>query len=366
MKGRTWAAVLCTLGVSGYAWAQDIGIYVPAFRSPGSATLGLNAATVINLGIWKTLRKSPYPNPNGVSFGNAIVRWSEEPLGSTSPLEAAKSAETQLVLDGAALPYGDGAVVTTRLYVTAPTEGDLRAQTWALRIEGRELAERSLSSVTLEYDVMPERVIQFVSIPLKDAQLATFKSAGLLEVHKGNPSGPVIGRVGDNFRAVEQSGTTAKVTTDAGLDGFLILPQATPELDQVTAFTGGLVRVMRGDWGGAATLLSKVTESELAPTSLKIDALLLMAFSLDKLGKEAISYVERARALSPSAPRILQYRVMITASRMLHLRSKNNSTAARALAPVLRAAIDEVSLVSPRGDSWVSEARRASELLSSP
>lgn len=367
MKRHVWIALAaaCALGRSIHAAGQEVGVYIPAFRSEQKSPLGLNAATVVNLAIWKTLRRAPYPNPHGLSFGDAIVHWSDAPMGSRSPLEAARSTGTQLVLDGAAFPYGDGAVVTTRLYITAPTEADLETQTWVLRLDTDKLglARAPPSTLSLECDVIPERILQFVSIALKGTQLATFESAGLLQVHKGSPHGPVIGTVGDNFRALKQSGPVAQISTDTGLKGFLVLPEPTPELEQVASFTGGVVRVLRGDWDGAVSLLAQVAESDKTSTSIRIDAHLLSAFSLDKLGKDGASHVDRAAVLSPSAPRILKYRVMITTSSILRLLSAGDAKSARALLPSLSRAVDNVALVSAASDPWLTTARQVVGVL---
>lgn len=363
--GVTFAALSALIAFT--SSAAQVGLYVPAFRAPQKSPLGLNAATVVNLAVWKTLRKAPYPNPEGLSFGDAIVRWSEEPLGSATPLEAAKSTGVQLILDGSVFAYGaGGAVVTTRLYITAPTDQDLSAQTWTLNVGASNVGSAQSPSsgvLTLENDIFPERILQFVSIPLKGDDLKTFESAGLLQVHQGSPTGPVIGEVGDNFRAFQQSGTVAQITTDTGLKGYLILPRVTPELVEVASFTGGVIRVMRGDWNGAVSLFGDLERSERTPTSLKVDSLLLIAHCLEKLDKSGSEFVERAAALSPSAPRVLKYKVMVTTSQIMRLLKSGQTEAARGLNPVLASAIDNVALVSAKDDEWVEKARKVASLL---
>jgi hypothetical protein len=215
----------------------------------------------------------------------------------------------------------------------------------------------------LENDIFPERILQFVSIHLKGDDLKTFESADLLQVHQGSPTGLVIGKVGDNFRAFQQSGTVAQITTDTGLKGYLILPRVTPELTEVASFTGGVIRMMRGDWNGAVSLFEDLQKSERTPTSLKVDALLLIAHCLEKLDKDGSEFVDRAADLSPSAPRVLKYKVMVTTSQIMRLLSSGQAEAARRLNPALASAVDNVALVTAKDDEWVGIAREVASLL---
>jgi hypothetical protein len=87
MKPLKPLGVLLLLAASCVAVADDeVGAFVPAFKAPPESVLGLNTAAVVHLAIWRTLRRAPYPNPHKLSFGSAIVRWSEEPMGDVTPL----------------------------------------------------------------------------------------------------------------------------------------------------------------------------------------------------------------------------------------------------------------------------------------
>ena len=50
---------------------DEIRLYVPAFDGPGS--LGKNVATILNLQIWRTLRKEPDKDPKGEDFGRGMM-----------------------------------------------------------------------------------------------------------------------------------------------------------------------------------------------------------------------------------------------------------------------------------------------------
>ena len=51
--------------------SKNVVLYLPAFEGPGQ--LGLNVATIFNLQVFNTLRKSPWPNPKQLDFGKGTV-----------------------------------------------------------------------------------------------------------------------------------------------------------------------------------------------------------------------------------------------------------------------------------------------------
>ena len=68
----------------------DVALYMPALEADGP--LGFRAATVLNLQIWRTLRKAPTPNRAGLSFGSGVVVWDPEPLDALTHEAAAREA----------------------------------------------------------------------------------------------------------------------------------------------------------------------------------------------------------------------------------------------------------------------------------
>ncbi len=100
------------------AEAQRVALYIPAFE--GEDALGRNVATVLNLQIWQTLRKAPFPNPQRISFGEGMVIWDDVPLSSQThegAVEAAREFGTDMVLWGKAWRYGDGVAVQAYLTI---------------------------------------------------------------------------------------------------------------------------------------------------------------------------------------------------------------------------------------------------------
>lgn len=353
-------------GAPGPATSGQVGVYIPAFAGPGGSALGLNSATVLNLAIWKTLRKSPYPNPEHLSFGDGIVIWAETPLGAQTPLAAATETGAQLVVDGDAFGYGQGAVITVRLYALALSPADQRAQTWQIAFDvppadgpgggaGRHVA--------LASDVLPERQFDFRPTPLSAAQMASFASPGMLEVHGGSPDGPVIGRVGDFFLAYRQEAGFAEIETGAGLKGYLRLPPSRRELTSVANFIGGVVGLLRTDWQGAARLLRAEAADPRFPATLGVDARLMMAYCLERQGLDGRALVAAAAAVSPYSPRVLRYRVMVILAEIARRLGGGDRASARALAGEFRQAVDTLQQALGDGDPWGQQARVAATAL---
>jgi len=335
------------------------GIYVPAFAAPQElALLGLNASTVVNLAIWKTLRRSPFPNPDHLSFGDGIVRWSEEPPAGTDYSQMARETGVQLILTGSAFPYGSGAVVTTRLQITAPTQEDVGSQTWKI---GIPITNGELTYSQL--DVIPERSVTFKALALTGADLKAFESPGLLEVHQGGVTGRVIGRVGDNFRALEQSSTFAMISTDTGLRGYLKLPGEPAESAAIAEFSGGVLRLLRNDWSGAVGLFSRFASNPAALTSAVVDAKLMSAYCLERKGMDGRIVIEEAAQISSTAPRVLKYRVMVLLAEITRRENSDEHTAIPALTLSLRRAIREAAAALGNNDPWLREIAAAEDRL---
>jgi hypothetical protein len=365
-----WTApqVACAAETAAHAGAAvgQIRVFIPAFAAPDGSPLGLNSATVLNLGVWKTLRRAPYPNPEGLDFGDGMVMWAETPLGKQTPLEAARDTAAQMVVDGAAFRYGTGAVITARLYVLALTPGDQRAQTWQIAFdvppaEGNGAATRR--HVELASDVLPEREFEFRPTALTADQMESFASPGLLEVHRGSPTGAVIGRVGDFFRAFRQEGAFAEIETGAGVKGYLRLPPSRRELTSVANFIGGVIRMLRTDWQGASTLLRSEASDKDFPATLGVDARLMMAYCLEQQGTDARELVQQAASVSPFAPRVLRYRVMVVLSDIARRVRSGDRAGARTLVGEFQRAVDQLEKALGTDDPWGQQARGVAKAL---
>ena len=121
MRRRLLLAVPLAIALTasaGRTQGRPITLLVPAFEGPQS--LGVNVATILNLQVWQTLRKAPYPNPGKVDFGNGMVTWIDKPLAPQThetAAGAAKNNAADLVLWGKAARYGAGVVAQSYLTI---------------------------------------------------------------------------------------------------------------------------------------------------------------------------------------------------------------------------------------------------------
>lgn len=318
--------------------SKGVSVYVPAFVSSAGSLLGLNASTVIDLGLWRTLRRSSAPN----RFGSGTIIWSPKVADYVFPF-------ANLTLNGEAFPYGSGAIVTSRLRVNSV---NMENQAWKISITLPD--KRQLG---LELDIFPERSFEFKSVPLEGSDLDQYSAPGVLDVHRGNSHGPIIGRTGGSFRALEQDISSAHVVTRSGLDGYLALPPFQSRIGAIVYFTGGVVRMLRTDWSGAIDLFAKSRGDLLLPTSLAIDADLMSAYCTEKLGTDGEALVNRALTVSRSSPRSNKYMVMVIFSEIARRIRSGDYLAAKLLLPRLKKSVDTASSLLGADDNWIMQCR---------
>ena len=120
------AAVLFAFFGNAHADIDEIRLYIPAFEGPDS--LGKNVATILNLQIWRTLRREPDRDPRGEDFGRGMIVWGVTPLKEGSHVGAEQAATkdniaSQFVLWGETFPYGSGVISQT--YFSIPIFGNV-------------------------------------------------------------------------------------------------------------------------------------------------------------------------------------------------------------------------------------------------
>jgi hypothetical protein len=224
----------------------------------------------------------------------------------------------------------------------------------AALLNGADSQKRS--PLELVEDAIPEREFEFRSVALMGDDLKAYSSPDLVDVHENAPTGRVIGHIGDGFRALRQEATSAEVITYARLHGYIVTPVPQPEIVAMGNYVGGVVRVLRSDWAGALELLLGQTEKSPLPVSLSVDALLMSAYCREQSDREGLSLVTRAAALSPSAPRVLKYRVMVLLSEIVREAQRGNSATIQGLVRDYESAVDALGVALGREDTWVRQA----------
>ena len=265
--------------------ADEVRVFIPAFESPGS--LGLNVATVLNLQIWQTLRRAPTPNPLGLSFGDGLVIWDENPLERPSHADAEQAGaldqiSADMVLWGKAYAYGGGVVVQSHLTFS---DGNLRRRArpeqWNIHVPTGD------GGVELTADV-PARRYTFEPIVLGSDVVARYSAPAALKIYSAKEGGAELGTLNAQlFKARQHEGDNVLVVSNPGpaqVKGWVRLPRLSASRVEVVDFVGGLIRVMRADWNGARTLIKRVVENTHTPTALRIDSLLYLGLLDEKQG----------------------------------------------------------------------------------
>ena len=223
-----WALCLSS-AASGAGGANDdvVTLYMPAFYGPGA--IGQNVATILNLQIWRTLRKAPTPNPKKLGFGRGLVVWDTQTLRDPSFMAAEDTARyglevgdgrrvyPQLVLWGKARQFGDGVVVESFLAIP-----EAYAPSSWVQDQWEIVLPYGKSTVTIDAD-LPRRRYEFSAIALDDDLVRTYTTPRTLRIYDSRMEKREIGVVGDKFEAREHHGDWVLLTSDART-GWVHLP----------------------------------------------------------------------------------------------------------------------------------------------
>jgi len=288
------------------AFDDEITLLIPPFNGP--KPLGIHVTTILYLNVFKTLRRAPTPNPENLSFGRGMIRWTTIKLSKQRHLEAEVMAEdwrffAQLVLWGKAWEYGDGIVVQSYLSLPKYDDGrDRNLEIWKTRISVGE------ETFFFEADI-PRRRIDFRPISLTKAFVHEYSSPVAMKIYSTVDLRNPIGRTGLKLKAVEVRGNIVKVRSGEKV-GWLQIPSISGKPSELTDFVGAMIRIYRGDWQGAFELFDNVTKSSTASASLKLDAFLLKARAKEELGENGDAELEAAFKIDPYSRMVIAYRTM--------------------------------------------------------
>jgi len=324
------------------AAAQNHGIIVPMFDGP--QPLGSNVATNLNLQVWRTLRKAPYPNPKGLNFGNGIVRYNLEvfrPEASVDVSRYAAWAEVQLVMWGEVRPLGDGVVV--QAFVAAPSEAALssRPEVWKIR--------RDANVVSLD---LPRRIFDFAPVVLDRALVQAFQTPDALRMCSAKQTPCNDFAVGADWTALKQEGNWAEIVNHpAETRGFLYLPTLDRLQNDISDFAAALLSYHRGDFGQANRLFSRVVSRESSQSSTRQDAAALAAISRARAGEDVTAAFAQLERDEPDSLYIFQAATMARLDRALRADPVARSKQLSAISSAVRANEG----LFEQGDPWVRQ-----------
>lgn len=282
---------------------NQIRLFIPAFHGPDS--LGLNVATILNLRTFRTLRKSPYPNPKKLSFGNGMIKWSDEPLEDFSTESAEKAANSEevaahLVLWGEASTYADGVIVNTHLTLVN-LENATMSKFWQI-----SYAPKSIDL----YISLPTKHYTFNPIVLEPSIVSQYKNPGALKIYSDKSlKNPVGILTGDDFLAAKHE-PDGEWLIEPKPGGWVPLPKISSIPSEIPDFTGAMIRIYRNDWDGAKDLLNNVYKNDSISNSLRIDTLLLLGLIEEKKNLSGYKYFNEAFNLNPLYKSSASYLVM--------------------------------------------------------
>jgi hypothetical protein len=347
-------AILITLMVgvppaSAITNPDEIVVYVPAFEGEGA--LGRNVATILNLQLWHTFRRYPWPNnPQNHDFGQATIIWSDKSLDSPrhdSAIQKAKQINilAQIVLWGKAYLYGDGIVVQTNL--SLPEYDDFRErrlEVWRIDVDNQSLA----------VDI-PRRRFEFSSIILSPDFVANYSVPTALKIYPQRRGGEPIGAVGDKFVGLQAEPDLAKVRSGS-VTGWVRLPQFSKNKTEVIDMTAAIVRIYRGDWEGAITALNRVIDNSAVRSHVRLDTYLYRGMAKERLGESGREDFEQAYAISPYAKVTVQYLIMSDIARLARVRADSDE-ANRLRERIRETEVRHRYLFSPQ-DPWLDQLDR--------
>ena len=329
------------------AAVDQITLFIPAFEGPRA--LGRNVATVLNLQIWQTFRRAPWPyNPENLDFGRGLIIWDNKALKSQSHREAERMAKNiyvlaQMVLWGKAYPYGNGVVVQTNLSIPAYNDfRDNQLEIWRISLQGR----------TVEVDI-PRRRFEMSSIVLRSDIIERYTLPSALKIYKNRVGGEPIDDVGDAYIGIQFEPGLAKVRS-RNIEGWVRLPELGKKPTEVVDFVAGVIRTFRGDWQGVASSMRRVVKNPSTRTPLRIDAYLYWGIALERLGKSGRGMIEKAYRLNPYSRITVQYMIMSDLSAIGRLAGVPNAKAQRSMIiQSLRGIINDNEYLFPKNDPWL-------------
>jgi hypothetical protein len=323
---------------------DEITVYAAAFEGPGA--LGRNVATILQLQLWHSFRRMPWPeNPERHDFGPAVIVWDAEPLAELDHASAEAAARranllAQMVVWGRAYPYGGGVAVQAN--ITLPAFRDLREanlEKWRVELAGE----------AFEVDV-PRRRFEVSSIVLDAGVVAKYSLPSALEIHSARHGGELLGSVGPDVRALQFEPDLAYVRS-GDVAGWVRLPELSRRRSELVEVAAGIVRIYRGDFEGAIASFTRVLDNPNTRTPLRIDALLYRGMARQRLGRSGRDDFLRAYELSPFAQTTVRYLIMADLAALA--RGDLSPAAAAALRDRLRSTIDRERYLFAPDDAWL-------------
>lgn len=317
------ALLLPAIGVAESRFPDYVVFLTAPYFSENHVELGLGVESYYNLQIWPTLRKTD----GRKLFGHGLVDDAEE-FSPPKTHEEAESIATkknklgvvaQIILWGSVEPYGDDKALVATSYVTLPGLRDARPshpEIWEFK--------KTIGARAFAFRVdLPSRRYEFQPIIFKSKAVAYYSSDEWRAMRE-RPSvdAKVVERADDIVTADQIRGdwVLAHNKSETNTPHWIHLPPLGQTKDPVVSFCAGLIRLFRGDWGGAGSLLEEVSQNSDVPTKVRRDALMFRLMANARMDarpsrKKNIDVIsaalyQQAKRLDPDSPTVTKYELM--------------------------------------------------------
>jgi hypothetical protein len=333
----------------GTAEVRHRTILVPAFAG---GELGIRAANVLALQISKTFQAG-----KDGKFGRGVLLWEIESLQEMSYAEALRRSThigtlAHLVLWGKAYYIKNDVVVQAYLTTTSILHEitQNRPEIWSIKYRPKT----NLSSIEIKAD-LPSRHYSFSPVILSEEAVRRYQSVSALDIFSDRTFTKPIGKIGNGFRAHQYIGDAVRLTSN-DVTGWVPLPYLGKNETEVTFFTSGLFRILRGDWIGAASLIDNVLALTNMRQTIYIDTLLLRGLIEEKQGKSGLKWFRKAFSINTLRAGTCQYLIHGLIADGIR---KNES----ASSVDLKSTLNQCRPLFDENDEWIRNADRIISFL---
>jgi hypothetical protein len=286
----------------------------------------------------------------GEPFGRGVLLWDRKPLTRMNIEEVNRRALNigtlaHMILWGKAYRAPDGVLI--QAYVTlSPYLLKLTSNRWELWTIEAQSSSGSLRRLTVD---LPSVHFAFRPVLLDEAAVARYESIPALAIYADRTYRNKIGQVGEQFRALTYTRDAVRLMSN-GVVGWVPLPFLADRETEIEQFTGGMMMLLRGDFGGARLAFDKVLERENLGSALRTDVLLLRGLVEEKLGRSGLAYFRIAYQGNPARSAACQYLIAGLISETLR---KRYSVAKSEIPGTL----DACAAVIGPDEEWFGEAK---------
>ncbi|WP_298364076.1 hypothetical protein [Azospirillum sp.] len=268
---------------------ETLIIFAPHFV--GADHLGKTAANLVRLQISSTFQEA------GTNT-RALMVFGEYQLPASSHQDALQyglrpDIAAHLVLWGDVYQLSDGVAIQAVLSVTPRlTEREKRPEAWLIPV-------RDHSGNTLHlFLALPRPLYRLPPILVSTRAALEYGAIMGTPIFDSIEMKKKIGTVGSDFRAYKYEKGAVYLLSN-GVTGWVGLKYVSEEQNLIMNFSGAVMRLIRGDYGGASTLLDSVLRESRLPIDLMTDTLLLRGLVDELRNRSGLPYFIRAQSASP-------------------------------------------------------------------